>query len=1157
MSLLFRITIVMGALVGMGYYPNIAQAWSVPVTFKADGVQRVGEPVTFGVPIAQSDHVTALTNFQVRDSNNNPVDAQFTVTARWGGTASDTSKPIRWVLVDTQVTAASNATVTYTIANTATTTSVIDGIHLTNNASNYTINTGAATFVLNKQQFNGFDSVTLSDNTNIINSSATDGLRITDHHSNAYYVSDYPVNDPNQNGVSNEATEQPEVEQEYQANDPYSYPGYQYGSEIIRNGPQRVRIRYHGKISESFTDESTVSLDEQTAVNDNPYAPYDAAEKNNTDDVEYTIDIDFFADSGFVKIYFTLENNNSCLIGFNWTCVNHGSLNSIQFDDVSWLLTPNLNTANLQYTVSGESVDYSGSIHASQLVKLYQDSSGTAQWDYYKANIDNAPRMNYYVQNQPFKYSVDDVVQTTTGTQAVGWLTATDGAHGVAVGIQDFWENFPNALELNTTTPQPTVRLGFFPNEYATDHRLRSGEHKTHELSVYFYSAGQTAPTIVMRQFHEPLVPTLPAEYYADTYALGYIVPFVGAEGDTNYDAWSDYQVYNAGIIDSAVSSYYKTLGGDVWDSLDLIPQYDFYGKYTFGYIPSDYEVRSGTDGYKYSFNDGLFAQFASTGSEHFDYGKTWYTQAKRATRAMTDNCILHGPNHYSSSIWRGGCIQHTYHDQVQINGFLRELGTPVPDLAFGVGGLNSAYVLYDDPRAQRAIDEYASHVLYRWDERDDYGSFIAGGTGAPTGREYANALRLFVEAYQATGQEKYFTAATELVTSTDFQNREGYYLHCVNLGACTEEEIRFFETTYDASNAGRMPTFWKEMMLPSLGMYLDVSTQRGEENSIGYLTAREALSDRAAFFHNHVIQRIQSTSLAAQFTESGNPTAATFVTTDGIDSYAYVPYNYWLNGVGGTIEGNTYSNQDVDTTAFRLFGIAGLAYAYKYTGNTDYLTDATDLYVTTAQYPFTFDWDTRTYSQIKEAGKWAEYGRYYLGILMESQAVNNSDPSPGPDTNTNMSTNTNSSTNTSMNTNTITHSNVNTNTTTDTNRTVIYPAIHELTAQLNKKHNRVSVYRSSTYLLARKTIRKNVVQRGKVRLTDFHNDGVIEVVYLGQYRGKVIIAVYQLTSELTLKSILRKKEVFSTPVKLRLNSGKIMLRSHGKVVIRYRIPKV
>lgn len=1131
--------------------PTATFALAVPVEFHADGIERASEPVTFGVPIAQSENITSVDDFVVLNSEGSVVNAQFVVTERWGSGATDTTKPIRWMLVDTQVTASSTETVTYTITNESALSNSSDGIVLNTTADAYSINTGAATFVLDKQNFNGFDSVTLSDDTNIIDSSAADGLRITDSSANDYYAADYPVNDPNQNGTPNEATEQPEVEQEYQADGAYSYPGYQYGSEIIRNGSQRVRVRYHGKISENFTDESAVSTDEQTAVDGNPYAPYDAAEKNNTDDVEYTIDIDFFADSGFVKIYFTLENNNSCLIGSSWTCVNHGSLNSIQFEDASWLLTPNLNTTGLQYTVSGESTNYSGSINASQSVKLYQDSSGTTQWDYYTADADNAPRMNYYVQNQPFEYSVDSVAQATTGTQAVGWLAATDGAHGVAVGIQDFWENFPNALELDTATPQPTMRLGFFPNEYATNHRLRAGEHKTHELSMYFYSAGQTAPAIVMGQFHEPLVPTLPAEYYADTYALGYIVPFVGAEGDTNYDAWSDYQVYNAGIIDSAVSSYYKTLGGDVWDSLDLIPQYDFYGKYTFGYIPSDYEVRSGTDGYKYSFNDGLFAQFASTGSEHVGYGKTWYTQAKRATRAMTDSCILHGPNHYSSSIWRGGCIQHTYHDQVQIDGFLRELGTPVPDLAFGIGGLNSAYVLYDDPRAQRAIDEYASHVLYRWDERNEYGSFIAGGTGAPTGREYANALRLFVEAYQATGQEKYFTAATELVTSTDFQDREGYYLSCANAGACTEEEIDFFETTYSASSAGTMPTFWKEMMLPSLGMYLDVSTQRGEENSAGYLAAQEALNDRAAFFHEHVIQRIDSASLAAQFTEDGNPTAATFVNTDGIDSYAYVPYNYWLNGVGGTVGENTYSNQDVDTTAFRLFGIAGLAYAYKYTGNTAYLTDANDLYITTAQYPFTFDWDTRTYSQIKEAGKWAEYGRYYLGILSESQESSEPDPEPDPDPTPSPDPEPDDP----LPPDSEPAPTDEDPPAQDSEEEVYYPNKEFVRVQLNKKKKAIVLYDTEyERTIGRYVLRQKKQRRAKVKIADMNADGKIEIVYASQRKGLIKTSVYTLDAALKLERIGQKKLVHKNNFFLRVYEKRVTLRGKNSRLARYQL---
>jgi hypothetical protein len=60
---------------------------------------RVNEPVSFGIPVAEHADLHYLDWFQVLDSANQTVPAQFKALARWGGDRGDATKPIRWALV--------------------------------------------------------------------------------------------------------------------------------------------------------------------------------------------------------------------------------------------------------------------------------------------------------------------------------------------------------------------------------------------------------------------------------------------------------------------------------------------------------------------------------------------------------------------------------------------------------------------------------------------------------------------------------------------------------------------------------------------------------------------------------------------------------------------------------------------------------------------------------------------------------------------------------------------------------------------------------------------------------------------------------------------------------------------------------------------------
>lgn len=126
------------------------------------GVARTNAPVTTGVPLPEINGITDVTKLRLLDGAT-PMDAQFKVLSRWGGKIADTTKNIQWVLVDTQVTQTANSNDTYTLewGSSITTPTVTSPIIDSSTASAITVNTGAATFIINRDNFNIIDSVNI------------------------------------------------------------------------------------------------------------------------------------------------------------------------------------------------------------------------------------------------------------------------------------------------------------------------------------------------------------------------------------------------------------------------------------------------------------------------------------------------------------------------------------------------------------------------------------------------------------------------------------------------------------------------------------------------------------------------------------------------------------------------------------------------------------------------------------------------------------------------------------------------------------------------------------------------------------------------------------------------------------------------------------
>lgn len=171
-------------MAGLFMLPSMMNALSVPLTITENaGITRVNEPVTSGVPFPSSLNLLTTNSLAVLDGST-PVPAQFKVTGRWGGTPTDTTKPIKWVLVDFQANVPANTSKIYTLTDTGS-GNASSGITVSDGPTSIVVNTSAAAFTISKTQFNLFDNVNIKDpatgqlTLNVLSSQPTAGASIT------------------------------------------------------------------------------------------------------------------------------------------------------------------------------------------------------------------------------------------------------------------------------------------------------------------------------------------------------------------------------------------------------------------------------------------------------------------------------------------------------------------------------------------------------------------------------------------------------------------------------------------------------------------------------------------------------------------------------------------------------------------------------------------------------------------------------------------------------------------------------------------------------------------------------------------------------------------------------------------------------------------
>ena len=343
------------------------------------------------------------------------------------------------------------------------------------------------------------------------------------------------------------------------------------------------------------------------------------------------------------------------------------------------------------------------------------------------------------------RYALGGGGRAANGERASGWVRAG----GLAVGVKDFWQQFPK--ELTVTPAGVDVWL----------HTDRSGEYmwseapgiaKTHELLLLPLADARSAARAFEFFGAEPLLAAEP-EWYLGTGVFGYLAP--PDEASRGYE-----RLLERGLERIAWRTYGWKHYGDKPSGQGAGPQ----PAQSFG-------------NHHYEEPRTFFHQFLRTGRHG------WFREGAVGSRHFMDIDVQHsaGPNRYADGSGvrpnpgPGFVWMHYSHDHQGIGHVSH----------FHLGGLSQYYLLTGDARAREVLKEVADHAAGLIEtpppafrvETLSRGTLDRCGPREREGywgqtRDQGWLVHLMHQAYQATGDERYPRAAARVIRSLTKQWR-------------------------------------------------------------------------------------------------------------------------------------------------------------------------------------------------------------------------------------------------------------------------------------------------------------------------------------------------------------------------------------------------
>ncbi len=349
-----------------------------------------------------------------------------------------------------------------------------------------------------------------------------------------------------------------------------------------------------------------------------------------------------------------------------------------------------VNSGQAQYRFGGENgAVYSGTVSGERY--LYQDGEFV-----YKTES------NSLVMSKSQSYS-----GVGSGSRAPGWVAVDSDAHHVALMVRDFWQQYPNELNLNGNvltvalhpgrangdTPEtaPVTQGGSEYKRPKTFYFAREGGAKTYQMRMVFGDATPTDSDLTQNndlfQAHELLLAAEPAWYTASG-VFGDLRVGTSTTADYGYDAY-----LTRGNLEPSLNKE---------DNTNLVKLYGW-RDYGDRLRPGWAEVINGVRIPSF-YNDthigsnSFFREYVRTGDAR------WYSLAETSTRHFMDLDVSHGPR---QGYWNTGGLPQPAGEVHAIAH--QNVDHQVRNLHWGhahISGLTDYYLLTGDKRAYDVILE-------------------------------------------------------------------------------------------------------------------------------------------------------------------------------------------------------------------------------------------------------------------------------------------------------------------------------------------------------------------------------------------------------------------------------------------------------------------
>ena len=516
---------------------------------------------------------------------------------------------------------------------------------------------------------------------------------------------------------------------------------------VEAGGPLRATIAVKGSLYEESTDGQTEAR------------------------VDYTARLHFYAGSGLVRVFFTLENHSPTTPlpdrdgdPSHWVMGREGSF---FFDDLS-LVTRLRFGGPIELSVGDGREDILDRVGLTGPGGVYQESSGGENW-FHRNHANHLGRIPLTFRGAEYFLDGTDAY---TRNRPDAWLQACDRSFGLAVAVRHFWQNFPKCL---SAAPDGSVRVALWPEEFPDHHELEGGEIKTHEVAFYFHTGRQGSTpaenriATVMGAFHHPLVVRPEASVYL---AGGFF------EDAAVFDPrrFPEYENLMHGALvnpennltkdSETIDEYGWRNFGDTW-AKNEIDQTG--GPHTGRIVISHYNQ-------EYDHGYGMLFQSLRTLTGGPDISYRWWRMAEAGLRHESDIDLYHSQaKSPRDGVHDGGKFTHTQHgvEAAQVGhrggprltwfGKLRwpwGEGSNPESGHFNNRGLLALYYLTGDRRVLESAEMIRDLVYWKITENR------FAQIDQPI-RDAGNNLQIMTDAYLQTWDGKYRQAAEKILIAT------------------------------------------------------------------------------------------------------------------------------------------------------------------------------------------------------------------------------------------------------------------------------------------------------------------------------------------------------------------------------------------------------